>query len=608
MKKNIIKINKNPNKTKNNFILSRKANISNNERIYINEKKTNKKVFTLSNMFEKKSIKKKLQSSFIIILILSNIASVVGLIFLLETNNKYKYTLNNYGFVQGEIGSLGIEVEKTFYIIRDIITSSGMEDIKLEEIRLKKAIDIINETLPKLEDKCSTSREIEAFNEVKTNLSKYINLVNDVVDLTEKGKKDDALYTFKIKGGVSSNNIINSINNLMKIKVEEGERLSSNLIKLEILSLIIITLALVTTIALTIKLSKYLSNSISKSIRKVVDISKKIAQGNLDVSIQVDSEDEIGELESAFCDMVSTINGYIEDLSRILANIEKGNLNVGTEKKYKGNFIVMKTSIDNILISLNTIFNDIRLVSNVVNSGAEQLAITSQSLATGVTNQSSAVINISGNTKLVNEQVEVNAKNSNVANEISNKFVETVERSNEEMKNMIKSMEEIQISSQNIYNIIKDIDKIADQTNLLALNAAIEAARAGEAGKGFAVVAEEVRILSNMSAKAAKRTSVLIKESIDSINIGKKIANNTAENLLEIVNKVKESNNLISKITMASNEQSEKIGNISIEIQRISEIVQSNSVIAEDSAVASEELMKESNKLTKMLAKFKFRG
>lgn len=566
------------------------------------------KFIDLYSNFSKKSIKKKIQSSLILILILSNIASIIGVFFLLETNNKYKYTLVNYGFAQGEIGKLGIEVEKTFYIIRDVITSDTKDNYAIEKARLKKTFEEINEILPKLEVKCSTEDETKAFNEIKTYLDKYTNTINEVVELVEQGKNDDALYIFKVKGSVASNNIINSINSLMEIKVTNGQELSSKLIKLEIISIITIILALGTTIFLTIKLSKFLSNKISNQIKKIVDISKMISQGNLDVDIKVESEDEIGELESAFCDMISTIKGYIEDLSRVLLSIEKGNLNISTREDYKGNFVEMKTSIDNIVISLNTVFNNIRLVSNVVSNGSEQLSVTSQSLATGATNQSSSIMNITDTTKLVKEQVDINAKNSNIASEIFHKFVETIEKSNNQMKDMIKSMEDIAVSSKNINDIIKDIDKIAEQTNLLALNAAIEAARAGEAGKGFAVVAEEVRNLSNMSAKAAKKTSALIKESIESINLGKQIANNTAGNLFEVVNKVKESNSLINKITSASNEQSEAIRDMSEEVEHISEIIQSNSTIAEENAAASVELMEESKKLIAMIKRFEFKA
>ena len=104
---------------------------------------------------------------------------------------------------------------------------------------------------------------------------------------------------------------------------------------------------------------------------------------------------------------------------------------------------------------------------------------------------------------------------------------------------------------------------------MLSLNAAIEAARAGEAGKGFAVVAEEIKKLAGESSEAVKNTESLIKESIASVNNGKNINNSTANSLKIVLEKTKEATDLVSKITMASEEQSMSIEQIKEGIESI---------------------------------------
>ena len=573
--------------------------------------KENKKITKLSNIDKifngKKNIKEKLIDSFIVILIISNISSILGLVFLWKTNNDYKYTLEDYGFIQGDIGKLGIEIENTFSIIRDITTITDKETLDVEQTRLNKRMEVINEILPIVEKGCNGQKEIENFNKIKKDLEKYKSIIDEVFKLVKEGKTDDALNIFKIKGNVVSTNIMKNINSMMELKINSGEELSNKLNNLKIISIITIMVFLGISIGLTLLISTHFSNKISNSLKKIVDISKKISEGNLEVNIDVDSQDEIGDMELAFCKMVDVLKGYINDLSIVLGNMEKGDFTKATAFEYKGNFVEMKNSIDNILLSLNSVFGEIKSATKTVNMGAEQLSETSQSLSEGATDQADAVISISNNIKLINEQVDLNANNANIANKISDEFVETVEKSNNEMKNMVKSMENIEECSKNISNIIKDINNIAEQTNLLALNAAIEAARAGVAGKGFAVVAGEVTNLANMSANAANKTNKLIEETVKAISQGKDIANTTAENLLGVVKKVKESNELIKNIAIASNEQSDGIKEMSIEIERISGIVQSNSAIAEESAASSEELMGEANTLANLLDKFKLK-
>jgi len=352
-----------------------------------------------------------------------------------------------------------------------------------------------------------------------------------------------------------------------------------------------------------------------QQVERVVVNLERLSVGTLDCDMVVDEPDEDTEdLFSIYNNIsenlhksVNTIKSYIDEISYTLGEMSQGNLTVGIDSEYQGDFTELKQSINMIIEAFNNILTDINTAAEQVASGTSQVSDGSQEISQGATEQASSIEELSASITEMAEQVKQSAENATTSQALASEAQETALEGNEKMKAMLDSMDEINESSASISKIISVIDDIAFQTNILALNAAVEAARAGAHGKGFAVVAEEVRNLAARSANAAKETTALIEGSIKKVEAGTDIANKTAESLVTIVDGSKESARLLDIIATASNEQATGIAQINRGIEQLSTVVQTNSATAQEGAAASEELSSQAALLKSMIAKFQLK-
>lgn len=175
---------------------------------------------------------------------------------------------------------------------------------------------------------------------------------------------------------------------------------------------------------------------------------------------------------------------------------------------------------------------------------------------------------------------------------------------NAKMEELKAAISEISRCSEQIGTIIGTIEDIASQTNLLALNAAIEAARAGEAGKGFAVVAEQVKVLAEESAKAAGNTTELIQATVEAMDKGIAIADETAENMNEVMLGAKEATERMGQIAELLGESTRQIHEVSNNIIKVSAVVDNNSATSEETAAVSTEQKNQVEKMVSLMQKF----
>lgn len=361
---------------------------------------------------------------------------------------------------------------------------------------------------------------------------------------------------------------------------------------------------------LTICLSIYLTRAITRPLHQLEKAAEQIVGGDFDIQVTYQSKDELGSLANAFKNMTSILEEVIADASRLLQEMSDGNFDVRTqaEERYVGDLQGLLLAIRKLNRDLSSTMGQINTSADQVASGSEQVSSGAQALAQGATEQAAAVEELAATIAGISQQVKDTAENARSARNQTSMAGDVVEECNRQMHDMMAAMEEITRTSDEIGKIIKTIEDISFQTNILALNAAVEAARAGEAGKGFAVVAEEVRSLANKSSVASNDTAALIEGSLEAVARGKDLAGATAESLSKVVEEVRIAAATVDKIADAAEEQAGAVEQVTVGVDQISDVVQTNSATSEESAAASAELSHQAEIMKGLVSKFRLRG
>ena len=304
----------------------------------------------------------------------------------------------------------------------------------------------------------------------------------------------------------------------------------------------------------------YLEHNILKPIKEALHVAQCIAGGDLTSRLETRRTDEIGQLMRAMAQLNTNLHSIVGDV--------------------RNNF------------------------NDILNATA-QLAGGTRDLSARTDSQAAALEETAASMEELTSAVKQNADNSQNGDRFATQALQTAEKGNAIVGNVVSTIAEISDSSNRISDIVGIINGIAYQTNLLALNAAVEAARAGEAGRGFAVVATEVRSLAQRSATAANDIRQLIEASVSKVSAGTVLANEAGKAMKEVLGAVSQMTGLMTDIANASKEQSTGISQVNDAVMQMDEVTQQNAAQVEESTAATVDLEHRSNKLMQALEVFK---
>lgn len=463
-------------------------------------------------------------------------------------------------------------------------------------------------------------------------------LVNQFQPLYPVGTYFDTLSRLINTYTTVFNSALDKLEELLNQRVQNLQ----NFQRLELLGLLVLMVVGAIAIVLNIR-------GITRPLSEMATVAQKFGSGDLQQSMTVRSNDEIGQLGAAFNTSITQLRGFFgrQDEERVKGQQLQQNIGefLDVAMQISGGDLTQKGKVSedvlgNVVDAINLmteevgfLLKDVQTTTNQVNSGALALTDASRTIVEGARSQATIAAQTESDILEVSKQIagmSQSASDSSVAAtqalEASVQGRQAVQETltgmnaiRREVSNISKGVKSLSDRSLEIQEIVDTISGIAAQTNLLSLNAAIEASGAGEAGARFAIVADEVRKLAEDSAKATGRVAGLIKgiqteiqglvigieDGTKEVEQGFKIASQAGDRLEQISALAQQSATFAQEISVITRSQVERVQGVSQAVQTIAQTAQETQVQSRNGQESAEQLRSLAQALSLNLERFK---
>ncbi|MDB2373544.1 methyl-accepting chemotaxis protein [Psychrosphaera haliotis] len=346
----------------------------------------------------------------------------------------------------------------------------------------------------------------------------------------------------------------------------------------------------VVLVILIVLLGVFIGRVIRQAASDAAETLGELAKGDGDLksTLDVRSEDEIGQMSKNF-------NGFMEVLRAAISDV----------------MAVVQPLLDN----STRLIQRMEVAESAMHKQSEDSEMVKQSMEE--MNQSVNEISNSANEAAVATENAENEANQSL--DILNQSMAVSQALNNEIKGASSVIHKLAQDTQNVNQILDVITSIAEQTNLLALNAAIEAARAGEQGRGFAVVADEVRELASRTSKSTTEIRELLNAlteaataSVDSMESAsaqaernEEYAAQTGKSVNKIAGHINTINGLNTQIATATEEQTSVANTVMTNVNDMNQSIGSSLEALDGIRDVSKSLHTLSDDLLEAASKFK---